>query len=96
MLEKMEDYSIHDARSVPIQSYGNLSDKDKKKVEQNLRAREEGKENNTKLTFYLEQEEKEIQVSASSAIRIEVTKNDGQKAMFKPVLVKSKVMKPLV
>eukprot|EP01114_Cavostelium_apophysatum_P010868 TRINITY_DN2500_c0_g1_i1.p1 TRINITY_DN2500_c0_g1~~TRINITY_DN2500_c0_g1_i1.p1 ORF type:complete len:1342 (-),score=368.34 TRINITY_DN2500_c0_g1_i1:71-4096(-) len=77
MLQKWKPYSVNDAlrATAPVTP---LSDKEKKKIEENLRAREAGTEESTTTANY-----------TSALLRVQVTKNDGQKAAPKPLIVKS-------
>lgn len=79
-----EKYSVSQAAkaSPPVVClFPSLDAKEKRKIEENLRQREKEKEEE-------KDKEKEDSKVSVSAIRIEVTKNDGQKAVLKPLIIK--------
>jgi hypothetical protein len=80
MLQRLEPYSVNDALKA-VSPQTSLSDKDRKKVDRSLAALEE---EDTEA-----KDQEDSQNPSSAFVRIEVTKNNGQKGMFKPILVKS-------
>eukprot|EP01102_Stenamoeba_stenopodia_P021045 TRINITY_DN8383_c0_g1_i2.p1 TRINITY_DN8383_c0_g1~~TRINITY_DN8383_c0_g1_i2.p1 ORF type:complete len:1314 (-),score=285.53 TRINITY_DN8383_c0_g1_i2:255-4196(-) len=84
MLQKKETYTVKQAHkaTLPTTSYFNLDEKEKKKVESNLRNRIEQSQQSTSTTT-------STTSTSPASIRVEVAKNDGQKAMLKPIVIKN-------
>jgi len=92
-LKRLTRDALQLTAALPTNSYFNLDEKEKKKVELNLRNRiEQGDQNGVVVssTSTTSSVPKTLpQSSTASTIRIEVAKNDGQKSMLKPIIVKN-------
>ena len=100
MIGKMEEYNVNDAMKATLPVTYNLSVKDQNKVKHSLMESQEDDSDNDSTN----NNNNNNLVPVSSSVRyifcsnliiylywnrISVTKNDGQKAMFKPVIVRS-------
>ena len=90
MLGKMESYNINDAinSSAPV-GHVELDDREKKRVEQRLIEAEEESQNEINKNIGDTKTNGAVYIKSSGSLLVQVTKNDGQKQTFKPVIIKS-------
>ncbi len=90
MLGKMESYNIDDAinSSAPV-GHVELDDREKKRVEQRLIAAEDESQNKNNKHLDNTKTDGAAHIKSSGSLLVQVTKNDGQKQTFKPVIIKS-------
>lgn len=90
MLGKMEDYSVDDAiKSTAPVGHVELDDRDKKRVEQRLVDAEDESKNANNKNNTNTKTDGAAHIKSSGSLLVQVTKNDGQKQTFKPVIIKS-------